>query len=108
MAIEEYVAGNTIKIRATFTTFDDATPSEEPTNIVLKIYDSNMKQYGASISLDSGDKVDIGVYDAYYTLPEDYINLGKECIMYYKFTALLEGYPISDTGSFKRVFKKSS
>lgn len=108
MALQEFVAGNTIKFKATFTTFDDETPSEEPTNIVLKVFDANYKQYGASVSIDAGDKVGIGIYEKYYVVPEDYINLGRECIMYYKFTALLEGYPVSSTGQFKRVFKKSS
>ena len=107
MAIEEYVAGNTIKLTATFTNYEGETVSEEPTNIVLKIYDANMKQYGASISVNSSDKIGIGVYSVYYTLPEDYTRLNFESIMHYKFFALLNGTPVSSGGKFKRVFIKN-
>ena len=107
MAIEEYVAGNTIKLTVTFLTFDDEVPSEEPTNIVLKLYDSNMKQYGASISIDSGDKVGIGVYSVFVQIPEDYTRLGLESIMYMKISAILEGQEVSYGIKFKRVFIKN-
>jgi len=107
VAIVEYVAGNTIRLRMVFSDFSGAVPSSEPTNIVLKLYDANMKQYGASVSLDSGDKVDICTYDAFVQVPEDYTRLSNESIMYYKIYAILDGQEIVDGGKFKRVFIKN-
>jgi hypothetical protein len=63
---EIYLSGNTIRIQATFTDFDDT--ATDPDVIKLIIYDSKYTKL-SEYTLTSANKVSTGVYYYDYTTP---------------------------------------
>ena len=59
--------GEAIKLRVHFKDFDGQLV--DPTNITLKIFNSNKEQQGETIAITETNKISIGIYEYNYTLP---------------------------------------
>lgn len=69
------IQGNTIRLRRVFTDFDGA--AYDPTDITLKLYDTQKVQIGETITVGAGNKVATGVYEVDIALP-----MGRDIIIY--------------------------
>lgn len=73
--MSEQIQGNTIRLRRVFTDFSGA--AYDPSNMALRLYDTQKVQIGETIAVGAGHKVATGVYEVEVTLP-----MGHDMIVY--------------------------
>ncbi|HHZ07104.1 MAG TPA: hypothetical protein GX401_10080 [Clostridiales bacterium] len=69
------IQGNTIRLRRVFTDFDGA--AYDPTDITLKLYDTQKGQIGETIAVGVEHQVSPGIYEVEVALP-----VGHDIIIY--------------------------
>jgi len=87
------IIGNTIKIHVEFVTWGGS--KSDVLNGTIKIYDKFRKLL-QTISLDDSTKVQTGVYEVKYVVPDGFGDLTAEA------SATLEGNPIVGRASIER------
>lgn len=83
--------GNTIRLRAEFRTFDGTLTS--PNNVELTIYDYRRDVLIGPIPISIDNAVSEGIFEYDYTIIS-----GTSMVIYYQFSAILEGTPIVARG----------
>ena len=89
--------GDTVRLRVRFRTFKGT--AVEPTDIKLRILDGNDLTVVESVDIPSEVKVDVGVYEYDYIVPE-----GDSEKLVYEFSGIYNSKPILSRGSFDRTF----
>jgi hypothetical protein len=86
--------GDTVRFKATFYDWEDALT--DPTEIIVKIYDSRKVQLGETITLDmTENKESTGVYFYDYVVPAGHTRL------YYEFNGVVGGLPSVERGEIR-------
>lgn len=89
--------GDTVRLRVRFRTFNGN--AVDPTNVKLRVLDGNDYAEIDVIPMTDTDKVDVGVYEHDYVIPD-----GDSETLVYEFSGMFNGKPILSRGSFNRAF----
>lgn len=89
--------GDTVRLRVRFRTFSGNVV--DPNDVTLRILDGNTYQEIDNITVSNNDKVDIGIYECDYVIPN-----GDSETLVYEFSGTYDNKPILARGSFDRSF----
>lgn len=88
------VIGNTIKLRVEFKDFN--SDYIDPDDITFAVYDSRKQLVGGVVPITAVHKIDAGIYEVNYTIPE-----GTTDLMY-EFKGFMDGLPTVIRGKVTR------